>query len=218
MSASYLLIGCFPCASAIDSHLRLTWLLLLTRSKSLPLASILSLRFGLNPPYNFIIAFLALHLDLFAISNNHISLSTSSRLLEDNAISSLQRRNDEAIEEATYHVLSRLPSLLSTSLAFLMRFPRGYGGMKKVMTWMKEFHQPYEDALGSTLRAISMIRGMLRVATKSGEVVDGGVRVTSHYYSALLDQVLRDVSRGAKATIFITKGPYTDLDHHRARR
>uniref|UniRef100_A0A0A9BW43 PORR domain-containing protein n=1 Tax=Arundo donax TaxID=35708 RepID=A0A0A9BW43_ARUDO len=34
-----------------------------------------------------------------------------------------------------------------------MRFPRGYGGMKKVRAWMEEFHQlpyisPYDDASG----------------------------------------------------------------------
>ncbi|KAL5213973.1 hypothetical protein ABZP36_003125 [Zizania latifolia] len=152
-SASHLLLGRLARASAIDSHLRLARLLLLTRSKSLPLASILPLRFDLGLPYNFAAAFPASHPDLFAVSNNHISLSTSSRLLEDIAISSLQRRNAEAIEGATYRALSRPPSSSSAPLAFPMRFPRGYGGMKKVKAWMEEFHRlpyisPYEDASG----------------------------------------------------------------------
>ncbi|BAS90338.1 Os04g0546100 [Oryza sativa Japonica Group] len=152
--ASDILLGRLARASALDSHLRLARLLLLTRSKSLPLASVLPLRFDLGLPYNFAAAFPVAHPDLFAVSNNHISLSaTASGLPEGIAISSLQRRHAEAIEGATYRALSRPPSSSIAPLAFPMRFPRGYGGMKKVKAWMDEFHRlpyisPYDDASG----------------------------------------------------------------------
>lgn len=151
-SASHLLLARHARASAIDSHLRLARLLLLTRSNSLPLASVLPLRFDLGLPYNFAAAFPSSYPDLFAVSNNHISLSTS-QLPEDITISSLQRRNAEAIAGATYRALSRPPSSSNAPLAFPMRFPRGYGGMKKVKAWMEEFHRlpyisPYDDASG----------------------------------------------------------------------
>ncbi|KAG8082897.1 hypothetical protein GUJ93_ZPchr0014g47084 [Zizania palustris] len=152
-SASHRLLARLARASEIDSHLRLAHLLLLTRSKSLSLASILPLRFDLGLPYNFAAAFPASHPDLFAVSNNHISLSNTSCLPEDIAISSLQRRHAEAIDGATYRTLSRSPSSSSAPLAFPMRFPRGYGGMKKVKAWMEDFHRlpyisPYDDSSG----------------------------------------------------------------------
>ncbi|SPT19303.1 unnamed protein product [Triticum aestivum] len=151
-SASDILLARLARASAVDSHLRLARLLLLTRSRSLPLASILPLRFDLGLPYDFASSFPSSHPDLFAVSNNHISLSTS-RLPDDIAISSLQRRHAEAIIGATYRDLSRPPSSSHAPLAFPMRFPRGYGGMKKVKAWMDDFHRlpyisPYDDASG----------------------------------------------------------------------
>ncbi|KAM0868882.1 hypothetical protein ACQ4PT_041020 [Festuca glaucescens] len=151
-SASDILLTRLARASAVDSHLRLARLLLLTRSRSLPLASILPLRFDLGLPYDFASSFPSAHPDLFAVSNNHISLSTS-HLPEDIAISSLQRRHAEAITGATYRAMSRSPSSSHAPLAFPMRFPRGYGGMKKVKAWMEDFHRlpyisPYDDASG----------------------------------------------------------------------
>uniref|UniRef100_A0A6V7QV96 PORR domain-containing protein n=1 Tax=Ananas comosus var. bracteatus TaxID=296719 RepID=A0A6V7QV96_ANACO len=45
------------------------------------------------------------------------------------------------------------PSSAAAPLAFPMRFPRGYGGMNKVRAWMEEFHRlpyvsPYDDPAG----------------------------------------------------------------------
>uniref|UniRef100_A0A0E0LLI3 PORR domain-containing protein n=1 Tax=Oryza punctata TaxID=4537 RepID=A0A0E0LLI3_ORYPU len=122
--ASDYLLGRLARASTLDLHLRLARLLLLTRSKSLPLASVLPLRFDLGLPYNFAAAFPVTHPDLFTVSNDHISLSTtSSGLPEGIAISSLQHRHAEAIEGATYRALSQSPSSSIAPLARL-RFAR----------------------------------------------------------------------------------------------
>ncbi|GJN02166.1 hypothetical protein PR202_ga19490 [Eleusine coracana subsp. coracana] len=152
-SASHTLLARLADASARDAHLRLARLLLLTRSRSLPLASILPLRFDLGLPFNFATAFPSNHPGTFAVANNRISLLSASGLPDDIAVSSLQRRHAAAIDAATYRALSRPPSSSSAPLAFPMRFPRGYGGMKKVKAWMEEFHRlpyisPYDDASG----------------------------------------------------------------------
>jgi hypothetical protein len=152
-AASHTLLSRLADAYAHDAHLRLARLLLLTRSRSLPLASVLPLRFDLGLPFNFAAAFPASHPGVFAVANNRISLRSTSGLPEDIAVSSLQRRHAAAIDSATYRALSRPPSSSSAPLAFPMRFPRGYGGMKKVKAWMDEFHRlpyisPYDDASG----------------------------------------------------------------------
>jgi hypothetical protein len=51
-SASHTLLARLADASARDAHLLLARLLLLTRSRSLPLASVLPLRFDLGLPFN----------------------------------------------------------------------------------------------------------------------------------------------------------------------
>ncbi|XP_073000060.1 protein WHAT'S THIS FACTOR 9, mitochondrial [Typha latifolia] len=154
--ASLLLSRLSSAAASSSSHLNLARLLMLSKSKSLPLTAIYPLRFDLGLPPDFARAFPASHPDLFLLSRRNsdgapvVSLASQPDHL---VISALQRKRLSDDNSISYRDLKKPPSSSAAPLAFPMRFPRGYGSMNKVKAWMEEFHRlpyisPYDDPSG----------------------------------------------------------------------
>ncbi|XP_039116680.1 protein WHAT'S THIS FACTOR 9, mitochondrial [Dioscorea cayenensis subsp. rotundata] len=129
--------------SSVDASYRLTRLLMMSRSRSLPLPTIHSLRYDLGLPADFADS------DLFHVSrrSDGIPYLVLNSWRDDLAVSELQRRHLATINSPSYRDLKLTP------ISFPMRFPRGYGSMNKVKAWMEEFHRlpyisPYEDSSG----------------------------------------------------------------------
>ncbi|CAL9089202.1 unnamed protein product [Musa acuminata var. zebrina] len=146
----------FQAALPEDAAHRLARLLMMARSRALPLSAIFPLRYDLGLPPDFPSALAATRSDLFRLSRRPtdgafiLSLSSWPDHL---AFSALQLRHRDALAQPSYRDFKK-PSVSSAApLAFPMRFPRGYGSMKKVKAWMEDFHHlpyvsPYEDASG----------------------------------------------------------------------
>ncbi|XP_038972008.1 protein WHAT'S THIS FACTOR 9, mitochondrial [Phoenix dactylifera] len=135
---------------------RLARLLMMSRSRALPLPSLLPLRYDLGLPLDFPSTLVPARRDLFRLSrrpHDGVPLLSLADWPDDLAFSALQSRHQASLSDPSYRDFKKPPDSSSAPLAFPMRFPRGYGSMKKVKAWMEEFHRlpyvsPYEEASG----------------------------------------------------------------------
>lgn len=142
-------------SSNVDSSAdTLSRLLLMSRSKSLPVSSLFPLRYDLGLPDDFLTSVVSAKPHVFDIVRRRadglrcVSLAPASSL--PLPLSSLQKANQSTISDPSYRDFKRNAA---SPFAFPSSFPRGYGSMKKVKAWMDEFHRlpyisPYEDASG----------------------------------------------------------------------
>ncbi|XP_074579076.1 protein WHAT'S THIS FACTOR 9, mitochondrial-like [Curcuma longa] len=139
-----------------DAAHRAARLLMMARSRALPVAALASLRYDLGLPPNFSSALPAARPDLFTLSRRHSDGAPVLSLTdwpEHLAVSALQLRHRDVLSQPSYHDLKRPSASSAAPLAFPMKFPRGYGYMNKVKAWMEDFHRlpyvsPYQDASG----------------------------------------------------------------------
>ncbi|XP_027352546.1 protein WHAT'S THIS FACTOR 9, mitochondrial [Abrus precatorius] len=122
-----------------DAVQRLCKLLMMTKSRTLPLHSIHSLRWDLGLPDCFhktLIPQFPQHFQFVKSPNGVVSVRLEN-WCEEFAVSALQKSNESGSQ---YRDFKRGQS----ALVFPMRFPRGYGAQKKVRVWMEEFQKlPY---------------------------------------------------------------------------
>ncbi|KAK4749895.1 hypothetical protein SAY87_027344 [Trapa incisa] len=131
-----------------DAVERLCKMLMMTKSRTIPLKSLVPLRWDLGLPDNFmkeLVPKYPSHFQ-FAKSNDLVSLKLKE-WREEYAVSALEMRNEGSNTGDEYRQFKRG----QTALAFPMNFPRGYGNQKKVRAWMEEFQKlpyisPYEDS------------------------------------------------------------------------
>ncbi|KAK7396824.1 hypothetical protein VNO78_17983 [Psophocarpus tetragonolobus] len=126
-----------------DAVQRVSKLLMMGKSRALPLHSLHSLKWDLGLPDTFHRTLLPHYPEDFRFvkSPNGVVSLQLSRWPHELAISALQ----------THHHSSSLYRDLQPSLTFPMRFPRGYGSQNKVKAWMDSFHKlpyvsPYADS------------------------------------------------------------------------
>ncbi|KAL5545595.1 hypothetical protein UlMin_005282 [Ulmus minor] len=132
----------------IDTVERLCRLIMMTKSRTLPLQSLYPLKWDLGLPDNFEKSLILKYPEVFRLykANGHGCL----RILqwrEEFAVSNLQRSNESSVEGDEYRQFKSG----QTALTFPMNFPRGYGAQKKVRAWMEDFHKlpyisPYENS------------------------------------------------------------------------
>ncbi|KAK7284721.1 hypothetical protein RJT34_19473 [Clitoria ternatea] len=129
-----------------DAVQTLSKLLMMTRSRTLPLQSLHPLRWDLGLPDSFDKTLIPNFPNLFQFvrSPNGLISVKLARWCEEFAVSALQRTNEC---ETQYREFKRG----QPALAFPMKFPRGYGAQKKVRAWMEEFQKlpyvsPYVDS------------------------------------------------------------------------
>lgn len=118
----------------------------MTRSRAIPLHSLHSLKWDLGLPDSFHKTLVPQHPDAFQFvkSPNGVVLLKLTHFPDELAVSALQKSNEGGTH---YREFKRGQS----ALAFPMKFPRGYGAQKKVITWMDEFQKlpyvsPYVDS------------------------------------------------------------------------
>ncbi|KDP21898.1 hypothetical protein JCGZ_03036 [Jatropha curcas] len=132
-----------------DTVERLCRVLMMMKSRTVPLQSLYPLKWDLGLPDNFekiLIPKYPDHFQFFKASNGFGCL----RLVQwrdEFAVSALQRSNESKEMGNEYQKFKKG----QTTLAFPMSFPRGYGAQKKVRAWMEEFQKlpyisPYEDS------------------------------------------------------------------------
>lgn len=129
---------------------RLSRLLMMTKSRVLPLQSLYPLKWDLGLPDHFDRNFVEKYPDCFRIVkgvNGGLCLKLE-KWQDDYAVSELVKRNESKFNNSgDYWQFKRG----QTALSFPMSFPRGYGAQKKVKAWMEEFQKlpyisPYEDS------------------------------------------------------------------------
>lgn len=131
-----------------DTVERLCRVLMMMKTRAIPLQSLRPLEWDLGLPCGFERSLIPRYPDHFRLvkaSNGDWCL----RLMEwreEFAVSALQRSNESSELGDTYRQFKRG----HTTLAFPMSFPRGYGAQKKVKAWMEEFQKlpyisPYES-------------------------------------------------------------------------
>ncbi|XP_023543563.1 protein WHAT'S THIS FACTOR 1 homolog [Cucurbita pepo subsp. pepo] len=131
-----------------DTVERLCRVLMMMKTRAIPLQSLRPLEWDLGLPCGFERSLIPKYPDHFRLvkaSNGDWCL----RLMEwreEFAVSALQRSNESSQLGDAYRQFKRG----RTTLAFPMSFPRGYGAQKKVKAWMEEFQKlpyisPYES-------------------------------------------------------------------------
>lgn len=132
-----------------DTVERLCRVLMMTKSRTVPLQSLHPLKWDLGLPDNFEKILIPKYPNYFQFVKalNGISCLRLVQWKEEFAVSALQRSNESKEMGNKYEQFKRG----QTTLAFPMRFPRGYGAQKKVRAWMEEFQKlpyisPYEDS------------------------------------------------------------------------
>lgn len=133
-------------------------LLMMTKSRSLPVKTLYPLRYDLGLPDDFLKSIVAERKDMFEITKRKCDGAWCVSLVtwpEHLGISVLQRRYQDADAKGEIGYGDYKKSVFSgkAPMAFPMAFPKGYGGMNKVKAWMEDFHRlpyisPYEDCLG----------------------------------------------------------------------
>ncbi|KAK1259035.1 hypothetical protein QJS04_geneDACA010140 [Acorus gramineus] len=128
-----------------ESSDRLSRLLMMTLSRSLPLKSLLPLSFDLGLPNDFFRRS-PLSDDLRIVSRDGVPFVELVNWRDDLAVSAVQRKTESCID---YRGFKKGENLIR----FPMSFPRGYGLRNKVKEWMEEFDRipyvsPYEDCSG----------------------------------------------------------------------
>ncbi|XP_050228128.1 protein WHAT'S THIS FACTOR 9, mitochondrial [Mercurialis annua] len=132
-----------------DTVERLSRLLMMMKTRTVPLKSLHPLKWDLGLPDNFERILIPKHTDNFQFvkASNGVSCLRLVKWQEDFAVSTLQQNNENKEIGNEYQKFKRG----QTTLAFPMSFPRGYGAQKKVRAWMEEFQKlpyisPYEDS------------------------------------------------------------------------
>ncbi|OMO68840.1 hypothetical protein COLO4_29392 [Corchorus olitorius] len=132
-----------------DTVERLCRVLMMMKSRTVPLQSLHPLRWDLGLPDNFEKVLIPKFPDHFRIVKAPIGVA-AIRLVQwrdEFAVSALERSNEGNEKGDAYGQFKKG----QTTLAFPMNFPRGYGEQKKVRAWMEEFQKlpyisPYEDS------------------------------------------------------------------------
>ncbi|EEF31210.1 protein WHAT'S THIS FACTOR 9, mitochondrial [Ricinus communis] len=132
-----------------DTVERLCRLLMMMKSRTVPLQSLHPLKWDLGLPDNFERILIPKHPDYFQYvrASNGVGCLRLAQWREEFAVSALQRSSESKEMGNKYQQFKRG----QTTLAFPMSFPRGYGAQKKVRAWMEEFQKlpyisPYEDS------------------------------------------------------------------------
>ncbi|XP_057535015.1 protein WHAT'S THIS FACTOR 9, mitochondrial [Amaranthus tricolor] len=128
---------------------RLCKVLMMTKSKSVPLQSLYCLKWDLGLPDFFEKTFVSKYPDHFRVSKgcNGLPFLSLVQLRDEYAVSALQKSGENSELGIDYWQFKKG----QTALAFPMKFPKGYGYQKKVRAWMEEFQKlpyisPYEDS------------------------------------------------------------------------
>ncbi|KAJ4970583.1 hypothetical protein NE237_003682 [Protea cynaroides] len=136
-------------AQEADTVKRLSRVLMMFKSKAIPLNSLIPLKWDLGLPDNFATTLVPKYSDHFRIvkSKNGLSCLRLVQWRNEYAISALQKTNESAALSDAYRQFKSG----KTALAFPMSFPRGYGAQNKVKAWMEDFEKlpyisPYEDS------------------------------------------------------------------------
>jgi hypothetical protein len=132
-----------------DTVERLSRLLMMMKTRTVPLQSLYPLKFDLGFPDSFEKTLIPKYPEKFQFvkASNGVSAICLKDWCDDFAVSDLQRSNECESGSDQYRDFKRG----KTALVFPMRFPRGYGGQKKVRFWMDEFQKlpyisPYADS------------------------------------------------------------------------
>lgn len=134
-----------------DTVERLSKVLMMMKSRTVPIQSLYPLKFDLGLPDSFEKTLIPKYPDKFQFvkASNGVSAIRLVGWCDEFAVSALQKSNECESESASdqYRDFKRG----KTALVFPMRFPRGYGGQKKVRFWMDEFQKlpyisPYADS------------------------------------------------------------------------
>lgn len=125
---------------------RLSKLLMMTKTRTIPLLSLHPLKFDFGLPDSFEKTLIPKYPNYFQFvkAPNGVSALKLVQWCDEFAVSALQKSNE--CESDQYKEFKRG----KTALVFPMRFPRSYGSQKKVRAWMEEFHKlpyisPYVD-------------------------------------------------------------------------
>lgn len=132
-----------------DTMERLCRVLMMMRTRTVPLQSLHSLKWDLGLPDNFEKILVPKFSDdfRFAKTSSGVAGLQLSRWREEFAVSELEKSNEKSEMGNEYRQFKSG----QTALAFPMNFPRGYGAQKKVRAWMDEFQKlpyisPYDDS------------------------------------------------------------------------
>ncbi|XVF75975.1 hypothetical protein PTKIN_Ptkin13bG0230600 [Pterospermum kingtungense] len=132
-----------------DTVERLSRVLMMTKSKIVPLQSLYPLKWDLGLPDNFEKVLIPKYPDHFSFvkAPTGVAALLLVKWRDEYAVSALERSNEGGDTGDEYRQFKRG----QTTLAFPMNFPRGYGAQKKVRAWMEEFQKlpyisPYEDS------------------------------------------------------------------------
>ncbi|KAJ9184645.1 hypothetical protein P3X46_004349 [Hevea brasiliensis] len=132
-----------------DTVERLCRVLMMMKSRTVPLQSLHPLKWDLGLPDNFEKLLIPKYPNYFQFVKalNGVTCLRLVQWQEEFAVSALQRSNESKEMGNKYEQFKKG----QTTLAFPMRFPRGYGAQKKVRAWMEEFQKlpyisPYEDS------------------------------------------------------------------------
>lgn len=132
-----------------DAVERLCRLLMMTKTRTLPLKSLYPMKWDLGLPDNFEKLLVPKYPDLFRFikASNGLSCLRLLQWRDEFAVSELERSKENSEVGDEYRQFKRG----QTALSFPMSFPRGYGAQKKVRAWMEEFQKlpyisPYEDS------------------------------------------------------------------------
>lgn len=132
-----------------DTMERLCRVLMMMRTRTVPLQSLHSLKWDLGLPDNFEKILVPKFSDDFRFSKTSSGVAglQLSRWREEFAVSELEKSNEKSEMGNEYRQFKSG----QTALAFPMNFPRGYGAQKKVRAWMDEFQKlpyisPYDDS------------------------------------------------------------------------
>jgi hypothetical protein len=122
---------------------------MMMKTRTVPLQSLYPLKFDLGFPDSFEKTLIPKYPEKFQFvkASNGVSAIRLKDWCDDFAVSDLQRSNECESGSDQYRDFKRG----KTALVFPMRFPRGYGGQKKVRFWMDEFQKlpyisPYADS------------------------------------------------------------------------
>lgn len=132
-----------------DTMERLFRVLMMMRTRTVPLQSLHSLKWDLGLPDNFEKILVPKFSDDFRFTKTSSGVAglQLSRWREEFAVSELEKSNEKSEMGNEYRQFKSG----QTALAFPMNFPRGYGAQKKVRAWMDEFQKlpyisPYDDS------------------------------------------------------------------------
>ncbi|TXG58010.1 hypothetical protein EZV62_015839 [Acer yangbiense] len=132
-----------------DTMERLCRVLMMMKSRTMPLQSLHSLKWDLGLPDNFEKTLVPKYPDDFCFvrTSNGLPGLRLAQWHDEFSVSALQKQNESNKTGDEYRQFKRG----KTALAFPMNFPRGYGAQKKVKAWMEEFQKlpyisPYEDS------------------------------------------------------------------------